>query len=172
MSNPNDPGSWSSTPQPQPPGGYGGGPPSGPSGPRGSFGQRLVALIIDAIVVGIPTLILYTILRPVGYFIGFIISIGYYSYFEGGPAGQTVGKLAMGIRVIRFDNGGPLGWGTAIIRNLARIISGLVCYLGYLWMLWDPEKQTWHDKIAGTVVVPTSSYPPPPNSFGQPPAPA
>jgi uncharacterized RDD family membrane protein YckC len=31
--------------------------------------------------------------------------------------------------------------------------------IGYLWMLYDPEKQTWHDKVAGTFVVPTSAYP-------------
>jgi uncharacterized RDD family membrane protein YckC len=38
-------------------------------------------------------------------------------------------------------------------------LSGIVCLLGYLWMLWDKEKQTWHDKLATTVVVPTSAYP-------------
>jgi hypothetical protein len=37
-------------------------------------------------------------------------------------------------------------------------------------MLWDKEKMTWHDKLSNTVVVPVSDYPPPPNSFGQPPA--
>ena len=36
-------------------------------------------------------------------------------------------------------------------------------------MLWDPEKQTWHDKLSNTVVVPVAAYPPPPNSFAQPP---
>ena len=37
--------------------------------------------------------------------------------------------------------------------------SGIPCFLGYFWMLWDSEKQTWHDKMAITVVVPTSDYP-------------
>jgi hypothetical protein len=37
-------------------------------------------------------------------------------------------------------------------------------------MLWDPQKMTWHDKLSHTVVVPSSEMPPPPNSFGQPPA--
>jgi uncharacterized RDD family membrane protein YckC len=36
------------------------------------------------------------------------------------------------------------------------IVSAIVFLLGYLWMLWDPEKQTWHDKAAGSVVVPTA----------------
>ena len=72
--------------------------------------------------------------------------------------------------LIRFDTGGPLGWGTALLRNLCRIVSGIPCFLGYFWMLWDREKQTWHDKLSNTVVVPVTDYPPPPNSFGQPPA--
>ena len=39
------------------------------------------------------------------------------------------------------------------------IVSGLACGLGYLWMLWDPQRQTWHDKAAGTYVVRVSAYP-------------
>ena len=37
----------------------------------------------------------------------------------------------------------------------AGFISGQICYLGYLWMLWDGKNQTWHDKVAGTFVVRT-----------------
>ena len=166
-----DPGSWSSTPQPQPPGGWQGQPPSGPSGPRASFGQRFVAWLIDVIILAVVGVVVRAIVgQTLGGLVGIVINFGYFGYFEGGPAGQTVGKLAMGIRVIRFDNGGPLGWGTALLRNLCRIISALACLLGYFWMLWDKEKQTWHDKLSNTVVVPVSAYPPPPNSFGQAPA--
>ena len=46
-----------------------------------------------------------------------------------------------------------------VIRYIGRIVSGIVIFLGYLWMIWDGEKQTWHDKMAGSVVVPTDSYP-------------
>ena len=74
--------------------------------------------------------------------------------------GQTIGKRMLGIRVYDFGgSGGPIGYGRAFIRWLGRIISGIPCYLGYLWMLWDKEKQTWHDKLATTVVVPESAYP-------------
>jgi len=41
----------------------------------------------------------------------------------------------------------------------AKILSAIPCLLGYFWMLWDPQKQTWHDKIVGSIVVPVSSYP-------------
>ena len=68
--------------------------------------------------------------------------------------GQTWGRRIVGIKVIRSDTAGPPGWGRAIGRSLfASIISRGLFYLGYLWMLWDSEHQTWHDKVAGTYVV-------------------
>lgn len=70
--------------------------------------------------------------------------------------GQTWGRKIVGIKVVRADNGQPLGYGRAIGRLLfASIISGSFCGLGYLWMLWDKDKQTWHDKVVGSVVVRT-----------------
>jgi uncharacterized RDD family membrane protein YckC len=132
---------------------------TGPSGPRASFGQRLGAYLIDVILIAIAVGILTAALKTTGYFIGIAIGLGYFIYFEGSPSGQTLGKRALGIRVIDYSTGGPLGYGKAFLRYIGRIVSGAVCALGYLWMLWDKEKQTWHDKIAGTVVVPTSAYP-------------
>src|SRR5947209_2687251 len=171
MSEPRDSESWSSTPQPGPPGGYSGGGPSGPSGPRASFSLRLGAWLIDFIILAVVDTIVRAIIGVYpGGLLGLIINFGYYGYFEGGPSGQTVGKLALGIRTVRYSDGGPLGWGTALLRNLCRILSGLACFIGYLWTLWDPEKMTWHDKLSQTVVVPVADMPPPPNSFGQPPA--
>ena len=46
-----------------------------------------------------------------------------------------------------------VGPGRAIGRYFAKFLSGLVIGLGYFWMLWDPKKQTWHDKLVNTVVV-------------------
>lgn len=157
--------------QPQPPGGYGGSPPSGPSGPRATFGQRFVGWLIDIVLLGVVDFIIRAIVGvAAGSLVGFIVNIAYFGYFEGGPAGQTVGKRAAGIRTIRYDNGGPLGWGTALLRYVCRIISAIPCLLGYFWMLWDREKMTWHDKLSNTVVVPVSAYPPPPDSFGKAPS--
>ena len=85
--------------------------------------------------------------------------IGYYAYFEGSASGQTVGKRATSIRVISSLDGGPIGFGRGLLRYLGKIISGIAIGLGYLWMLWDPERQTWQDKIANTFVVPVSAYP-------------
>lgn len=71
-----------------------------------------------------------------------------------GPGnGQTVGKRIVGIRVVNLQNG-PITAGQAWGRYLFKaFVSGSVFYLGYLWALWDTNQQTWHDKIANTVVV-------------------
>ena len=132
---------------------------TGPSGPRASFGRRLVAAIIDGILLGIPGSILYAINHTLGYVVQLLLTIAYLTYFEGSSSGQTVGKKAMGIRVIDFRSGGPIGHGRAFIRWIGRYVSAIPCLLGYFWMLWDKEKQTWHDKFANDVVVPESAYP-------------
>ena len=78
----------------------------------------------------------------------------YYGKLEGGPKGQTIGKKALGIKVVDASTGGPIGTGRAIGRFLfAQIISGSFCYLGFLWNIWDSRKQTWHDKVTSAVVV-------------------
>jgi uncharacterized RDD family membrane protein YckC len=139
-------------------------------GPRAGFGERLVAAIIDAVILWVVDLVLYAALRVVGSGLGLLVGLGYYAFFEGGPAGQTIGKRVMNIRVVRADGSGQeLGWATALIRYVCRIISGLACLLGYLWMLWDRDQMTWHDKLSQTVVVPTSAYPVPAGAFGKAP---
>ena len=67
--------------------------------------------------------------------------------------------MALGIRVIDFNTGGPIGYGRAFIRWLVGLHLGCRVLLGYLWMLWDKEKQCWHDKVANDVVVPVQYYP-------------
>ena len=81
-----------------------------------------------------------------------VAGIIYYAKLEGG-SGQTIGKRALGIRVVDTRTGGSIGTGRGVGRYFARIVSAIVCYLGYLWMLWDPEKQTWHDKMVNSYVV-------------------
>ena len=131
-----------------------------PSGPRASFFQRLGAALIDAILVGIVVTLLEAVLgRGLGGLFAIALGIGYYGYLEGSASGQTIGKRALGIRVYDFRAGGAIGTSRGILRYFARILSSIPCLLGYFWMLWDGEKQTWHDKIAGSVVVPVSSYP-------------
>lgn len=73
-----------------------------------------------------------------------------------GRTGQTWGRKIVGVKVIGKDTGQPIGAGKAFLRLLvAGVASSSICYLGYLWMLWDKDKQTWHDKVINTVVVRT-----------------
>jgi uncharacterized RDD family membrane protein YckC len=122
---------------------------------RAGFWRRFAAAIVDGILLNIVSWILALILATVtGYGIGLLITIGYYTYFHG-STGQTPGDAALSIRVVDKDGGGPIGYGRAFVRWLVSLVSGAVILLGYLWMLWDGEKQTWHDKAANSVVVPT-----------------
>ena len=130
------------------------------SGPRASFGIRLVAWLIDVVLIGVVGAVLSRVLgSTLGAVVNLLLGLAYYGYLEGSPSGQTVGKKVMNIRVIDLAGGGPIGAGRALLRYVGRILSSIPCLLGYFWMLWDKDKQTWHDKIATTVVVPTADYP-------------
>lgn len=134
---------------------------AGPSGPRAGFWIRFAGALLDGLIVGIPlNLLLFSIdVFAVRQSLGLIVGIAYSVFFIGSGSGQTVGMKVCNIRVIDVETGGRIDYGRAVIRYLVGIVSGLACLIGYLWMLWDPEKQTWHDKVAGTYVVPTSAYP-------------
>ena len=59
----------------------------------------------------------------------------------------------MGLKVVRAADGGPVSFGTGIVRLIGYLISGIVLDLGFLWILVDGKRQGWHDKIANTVVI-------------------
>lgn len=145
--------------QPVPPPG---GTPAGPSGPRADFWYRLGGFLIDFVVLYVIGLVIGLV------FSGNLVSqilislaagIAYSVYFIGSGSGQTPGMHLLNIRAVDAVTGGRVDYGRAFIRYLVGIVSQLPCYLGYFWMLWDPEKQTWHDKASKTYVVPTSAYP-------------
>lgn len=69
-----------------------------------------------------------------------------------GRTGRSLGKSAAGIRLVRQQDGGTAGTGTALLRDVAHIADGPL-YLGFLWPLWDPERQTFADKMVSTVVI-------------------
>ena len=133
-------------------------PPGGPSGPRSNFGQRLGAYLIDAILISVVVVALYYI-STILYVIGALGAIAYWVVLVGNERGQTVGMMALNIRVVDTATGGPIGYGRSFLRALMMWIGSIPFYLGWLWMLWDPQKQTWHDKVANTYVVPADAYP-------------
>jgi uncharacterized RDD family membrane protein YckC len=133
--------------------GYSYGPVSNYSG----FWRRAGAFLLDEIIIGVIGSLLVALSGDNGAIglINLVLGIAYFSIFEG-TSGQTVGGRVASVRVVDANTGALIGIPRAIGRNIARILSGLVFGLGYFWMLWDPRKQTWHDKIAKTVVVRTT----------------
>jgi len=166
--------------QPQP--GYGQPPAYGqpgygqggfsPFGPYAGWGTRLAAYLIDALIAvgaGLIFIIVGAVLLGsadpgetsvpgllimiLGYIVIFAVQI-WNSVLKQGSTGQTIGKGVMGIKVIGENTGQPLGGGGAFVRWLMHaFIDGAICYLGFLWPLWDSKKQTWGDKVASSVVV-------------------
>lgn len=65
----------------------------------------------------------------------------------------TPGKMVLRLRVVDAETGRTPPWTRLVIRYLGYIISGLPLGLGYLWMLWDPRHQCWHDRLARPLVV-------------------
>lgn len=125
------------------------------AGAFASFGERLLAVIIDSIIFAVPYIVLI-IIKPLRFlaFIWLIAWVVYYFYLVA-TTGQSIGKKQMKIKIVRI-NGQPMDIGTALLRDLiGKWVSGLILYIGYLFPLWDPQKQALHDKIASTLVVKT-----------------
>ena len=66
--------------------------------------------------------------------------------------GQTLGKMVFGMRVVK-KNGRRISVLDALLRNVLGYTVSQIFMLGYIWAFADREKQAWHDKMAGTVVV-------------------
>lgn len=81
------------------------------------------------------------------------VLVGIVVYCKKVAGGQSWGHKAVGIRIVDANSGESIGAGRVFGRQLCKLLSGFPCYLGYLWMLWDVKKQTWHDKIVNTVVI-------------------
>jgi uncharacterized RDD family membrane protein YckC len=69
--------------------------------------------------------------------------------------GQSWGQKAVNIRIVDAQTGGGITAGKVFWRQVCRIFSQMLCFLGYFWMLWDSKSQCWHDKMVGTVVIKT-----------------
>jgi uncharacterized RDD family membrane protein YckC len=88
--------------------------------------------------------------------IGALLYFAFYVYnwcLRQGRTGYTFGKTVVGIKLVSEASGQPVGSGLSFVRQLAHILDGLVCNLGYLWPIWDAKKQTFADKIMGTLVI-------------------
>ncbi|GHI05495.1 hypothetical protein AQI88_11325 [Streptomyces cellostaticus] len=148
---------------PQAPQGYPGYPQQAGYGMQqpvyANWGQRFLSKLIDVILY----LVAYLPLAGIGVaakvpalaLLGFVAGIGVliWQVIQEGRTGQTVGKKVVGTRTLKEDTGQPLGGGMAFVRQLAHFLDGLPCYLGYLWPAWDAKRQTFSDKVCGSIVV-------------------
>ncbi|OMC21508.1 MULTISPECIES: RDD family protein [unclassified Mycobacterium] len=76
-----------------------------------------------------------------------------YGYRQG-TTGSSLGKSVMKVKVVSEVTGQPLGFGLSIVRQLAHFVDAIICYIGFLFPLWDAKRQTLADKIMTTVVLP------------------
>ncbi|AXG79803.1 RDD family protein [Streptomyces paludis] len=152
---PQQPGQpYGAYPQGQP--GYGGGMPE-----LAHWGLRFGGKLIDGLLYVVPYFILVAGassdggIGPVLALVGGLAMLGIFIWqvIQEGSTGQTVGKKVVGIRLLRENDGQPIGAGMAFVRGLAHFLDNIACYIGWLWPLWDQKKQTFADKVCSTVVV-------------------
>ena len=147
-----------------------------------SPGRRLVARIIDVVIM-VAVAIFLTIVGVAGLVLGseteadvlaaaaaLFVGFGGFAFFTIivllyeptliALRGQTLGKMAARIKVVRAEDGEVPGWGKAIGRwllpgllVLIPVVGGLLALLVYLSLLWDDRRQGWHDKMGTTVVI-------------------
>lgn len=131
------------------------------SGAKAGFWIRFAAIFIDGIILAIITSIINVAFN--GNLQGrsglqTILGIVYYAYFWSSNSpwpGQTLGSKVLNIRVVKTD-GSDLTIVQALIRYVGLFVSVLCLGIGVIWAAFDPNKQGWHDKIAGTYVIKTS----------------
>jgi uncharacterized RDD family membrane protein YckC len=87
----------------------------------------------------------------VGVTFSILFVIGYFTFFWS-LVGFTPGKAVLGLKVVRKD-GQKMSFGRSVLRFFSYWISALPLFLGFFWVLWDPNRRGWHDKIAGTQVL-------------------
>ena len=117
--------------------------------PRAGFGIRTAALLIDVILCGMVLILIPFVHFGCGVF---LLILAAYGAVMWELRGTTVGGSICHLKVVRIDDR-PLDWTCTIVRALSCFLSLIVVGLGFLWVAFDDEKQSWHDKIAGTVVV-------------------
>ncbi len=126
--------------------------------PRVGLGRRAAAGFLDLVVIAFIVHGRVLGWLPDRDFLHLLLFLGYFVGMHLWRA-TTLGGLVLGLKVVRLD-GRRIDFPCAIVRALGSIFSGMVGGLGFFWCAWDAEHQTWHDKLAGTVVVRVEKMPP------------
>jgi len=130
-------------------------------------GRRVLATIVDGVVIAVPVALMSILfgtatmvdgqasasLGGLPALFSFVLAFGYYILMEG-YLGQTLGKMLLGIEVVREDTGGVPGLKAATIRTVLRIVDGLLSYLvAFVAVLLSQKNQRLGDMAAHTLVV-------------------
>lgn len=91
-------------------------------------------------------------LLGLGLLVGIAVNV-WNRVFRMGRTGQSLGKSAVGLRLIHAQTGQPIGAGMCFVRELVGGLINQVVYLSYLWMLWDDNRQTLADKVVTSTVI-------------------
>ncbi|MGZ8802020.1 MAG: RDD family protein [Mycobacterium sp.] len=102
-----------------------------------------------------------TLVSILGYALSLAYAVWNYGYRQG-TTGSSIGKSVMKFKVVSEKTWQPIGFGLSIVRQLAHFVDAIICYIGYLFPLWDAKRQTLADKIMTTVCVPLNPQPLPP----------
>ncbi len=121
--------------------------------PRAGFWIRFCASLLDfilvAIVINLLGKVFHGLFSPGGS-TPFWFTV--YCVIMWATKGTTIGGVICGLKLVRLDDR-PVDWGLALVRALGGFLSFAVAGLGFIWVSFDDERQSWHDKIAGTTIV-------------------
>ena len=123
--------------------------------PYANWGQRVLAYLIDIAPIIILEIIFYRIFAID--LLVIVASIGWTAYnrwYQAGTTGQSLGKKVLNLRLVSDETGQPIGTLMAFVRDICHVIDAIICYVGFLFPLWDAKRQTLADKIVKTVVIP------------------
>lgn len=117
--------------------------------PRAGFWIRVAAALLDCFMIIVPLGIMGLFREGPG---PMFLAIAVYNAVMWKLKGTTIGGVICGLKVVRLDDR-ELDWGIVIVRALTGFLSLFIAGLGFIWVAFDDEKQSWHDKIAGTTIV-------------------
>lgn len=121
-----------------------------------SFKRRLGAYLLDSLVTAIPFNTVSSIigLDMLTYNGLYLLLWTAYIVWMNGKYGATIGKMILNMKIVK-ENGKPLTYSDAFVREIASYLSVTIFGIGCFVVIWDKKKQSWHDKIAKTVVIST-----------------
>jgi uncharacterized RDD family membrane protein YckC len=139
-----------------PPPSRAGSPFSAATLPRAGFWIRMGAMLLDVVLIGMIVGLTSSVLP---HFMqmnhgpgGLLVALAIYGAAMWKTKGTTIGGIVCGLKVVRLDDR-EIDWPTAAVRALSCFLSLVVGGLGFIWVIFDADRQSWHDKIAGTTVV-------------------